>query len=507
MPALIMLRDLQAGDLAGFTREVYGQNFYPPGAAIPLIPAYLVAGASPAVPRLMSVVALSVALVVLFALARSIDPTRGAAAGLIAVLLTLTARPLLTTAGLAMLEAPGLLVCLLVLLTYARSTRRPSSVGFLLVGVLLAAAFLTKYTYGLVTLTAVGLSELVEAAARHNRPGLPRRWLLMFGPFLLLLAIWFLRPGQLTAFVDYTRPLDGEQSWLAATHALYYVRSFALHSAPSPAFALVNLGAVLWALAAWRDAAVRAVMLYFLFGMVAVMLVNHPPNPRFIATFVPAAQLLTGLMIARLWSQDRRLARGAPSSPAGARRVALAGIVVLSLASLPATYSRYVNYPSLLQAQLETSPNLADMTGWIASATPADGTIFLINSWDQFGPQQLAWEIARQTGARPPQVIARVLEPASPANITALAAELATEDTSALVLVEGGPWGAPFWPDYTAALEATLREIDRREFRLTSYEVSNWLDDNSLNDTNWKFIKARSREQMEIGIIVYEFVP
>lgn len=81
VPALLMLRELQTGDLAGFAHEVYGQNFYPPGTAVPLMPAYLIVGASPAVPRLMSVAALSASLVVLFALARAIDPARGAAPG------------------------------------------------------------------------------------------------------------------------------------------------------------------------------------------------------------------------------------------------------------------------------------------------------------------------------------------------------------------------------------------------------------------------------------------
>lgn len=507
VPALLMLRELQTGDLAGFAHEVYGQNFYPPGTAVPLMPAYLIVGASPAVPRFMSVAALSASLVVLFALARAIDPARGAAAGLIAVLLTLTARPLLTTAGLAMLEAPGLLVCLFVLWVYARSARRPSSAGFLLVGVLLAAAFLTKYTYGLVTLAAVVVNELVEAAVRHERSGLPRRWLLTLGPFLLLLALWFIRPGQLATFFDYTRPLADGQPWLSPANSLYYLRSFAIHSAPSTLFALVNLAAVLWAVFAWRNMAIRVILLYFLFGMAAVMLVNHPPNPRFIATFVPAAQLLTGLMIVRLWPRGGPDAARQARAGTGIRRVALATVVGLGLTALPVVHARYSNYASLLEARLETSTELAGMAAWIATATPTDGTIFLINSWDQLGPQQLAWEITRQTGAPPPRVIARVLDPASPANTAALAAELAAENASALVLIEGGPWGAPFWPDYTAALEDRLHELERRAFRLESYAVSDWLDDNSLVDADWAAIKGGSRQQMDVGVIIYDFLP
>lgn len=505
VPALLMLRELQAGDLVGFAREVYDQNFYPPGAAVIMIPAYLLAGPSPAVARLASIGALLGALLVLFALARQIDPDRGAAAGLIAVVLTLTARPLLINSGLAMLEAPGLLVCLLALWAYARATRQPSAAVLSLVGVLLAAAFLTKYTYGLVTLAAIGLSELVEAINRRDGTGLLRRWSLMFAPFLLLMAIWFIRPGQLAAFVDYMRPLDSDSSWVAPANGLYYLRSFALHSAPSPYFALVNLAAVLWAFAAWRDAAIRAVLLYLLLGLAAVMLVNHPPNPRFITTFVPAAQLLTGLMIVRLWPRRAPDGPGTNQPGKGFRLAILAVVSLIGLTALPTIYARYVNYSTLFEARLETSPELAGMADWIADTAPADGTIFLINMWDQFGPQQLAWEIARQTGAPPPRVIARVLEPASPANTAALAAEMAAENASALVLIEGSPWGAPFWPDYTAALEANLQQLDRREFRLTSYAVSDWLDENSLVGNDWEALREQSQEQLAINVILYDF--
>ena len=507
VPALLMLRELQAGDLAGFAREVYGQDFYPPGAAVFLIPAYLIAGPSPVVARLASVASLLLAMLVLVALARAIDPARGAVAGLIAVLLSLAARPLLTNAGLAMLEAPGLLVCMLLLWAYVRAARRPTAGRFLAVGVLLAAAFLTKYTYGLVSLAALGTSELLELRARPGRAGLFRRWSLMFGPFLLVMVVWFIRPGQLATFFDYTRPLDDEQPWLSPANGLYYLRSFAIHSAPSALFALVNLAAVLWAFLAWRDIGIRVILLYFLFGMAAVMLVNHPPNPRFIATFVPAAQLLTGLMLVRLWPRAEPDAPGIARGGSVVRAVALAVVVLLGLTALPVVYARYAQYASLHEARLETSPELAELADWIAAAAPNGGPLFLINPWDQLGPLQLEWAMARQTGAPPPDVIARVLEPASPASTAALAAEVTGASASALVLIEGGPWGAPFWPGYTAALEGRLHELDRRSFQLESYAVSEWLDNNSLAGADWAAVKAASRQQMDVGVIVYELLP
>ncbi len=75
-------------------------------------------------------------------------------------------------------------------------------------------------------------------------------------------------------------------------------------------------------------------------------------------------------------------------------------------------------------------------------------------------------------------------------------------DATHLVLVEGGPWGAPFWPDYTAAFGDTLREVDRQSFTLTNYRVADWLDQNSLT-AYWPQVKADSQQTLELGVIVY----
>ncbi|HEY1407881.1 MAG TPA: glycosyltransferase family 39 protein, partial [Promineifilum sp.] len=261
LPALHMLREFGQGNAPGLIRELLGQNFYPPGNSLLLLPAYAAFGASPVVARLASVVCLFLSVLVLYSIAVEIDPRRGQAAGFIAGVLTLTSRPQLMSSSLVMLEAPGLLICLLALWAYLRARRQPNDRRWLLTAFLLAAAILTKYSYGIITLAAVGANELVSLRTRQVRAQLRRRGPLLFGVLALLLAGWFLRPGQLATFFDYAQPLSGDQSWLSLNGVLYYTRSFAIHSAPSVAFALLNLAGVLWAIAHWRDGNIRLLAL------------------------------------------------------------------------------------------------------------------------------------------------------------------------------------------------------------------------------------------------------
>lgn len=502
LPALRMSNELLAGDGRGFVGEVLAQTFYPPAGAVPLIPLFVLNGPSVTGARLAATATFFLAVLVLFGLAITIDPQTGWLAGLIAGLLTLTVRPLLLYAGLSMLEAPGLLVSLLFLWAYAVAVRSGQPLWFGLTSVLMAAVFLTKYSYGVVAVGAALLAELpiMITVLRRGEAGLAlrRRWLPLFGPLALVLLLWFLRPGQLANFLGYSRPLSTAEPWLSLRNAVYYPRSFALHGLPSVWFAPVTVAGLIWGLTRWRDGAVRAVWLFFVLGMASVMVLNHPPNPRFIAPFIPAAHLLVGLMIAGLWRRFR--------SDTGLRRSwAAAGLGVaalLVLASVPTVIPRYRYAHSVLQARLETSPALAQTAVWLAETVGPGARVTMVNFFDQFSPPIVEWALAAQAGANPAVVDGVVLAEATPATTTALREAVLAGDATHLVLVEGGPWGAPFWPDYTAAFGDTLRETDRRSFRLVNYRVADWLDENQLGQA-WEMVKAYSRQALELTVIVY----
>ncbi len=501
LPALRMSNELRDGDLAGFAAEVGAQDFYPPGGAARLLPIFLTVGPSVNAARLASVVTLFLAVLVLFALAIEIDREHGWVAGLAAALLTLTSRPLLLYAGLSMLETVGLLASLLFLWAYIRATKQPGTGRFLVVSLLLAAVFLIKYSYGLVALATVGLSELLVLPALLRQPawpsGVARRWLPLFGPFALVLGAWFLSPGQLQSFFGYAQPLAAEEAWLSLRNAIYYPRSLALHYSPSLLFAVVYAAALVWAALRWRDNAVRIVLLFFLFGMASVMFLNHPPNPRFIAPFAPAAHLLVGLMVADLWAAiHARQGRWQVAA------VGLAVVAVLAVVGLSTVASRFRFAQSVLEARVETSPALAGMAGWVAATVEPGAPVLLVNYFDQFSPAIVEWGLAMDQQATPAHVTGRLLEPASAAETAALREAVRSGDDAYLVLVEGSPWGAPFWPDYTATMGDMLQEVGRHSFRVVNFEAGDWLDENNV-DADWETVKAAAEQTIDVTLIVY----
>lgn len=503
---LSMAGALEAGDPAGFVRAFYRQDFYPPGVAWLKGLAFWAFGATTSVARLFSVGSLAAALLVIYGIGVELDRRRGWLIGLVAVVLTLTMRPLLLTAGLAMLEAPGLLASMALLYAYLLVLKRPSRSRFLLVSLLLAGTFLTKYTYGVVGIATLALAELfalLEApgtAGARVATAVRTRWLWLFGPFFLVLLVWFARPGQAVAFLGYTRPLDSAEPWLSLDNLLFYPRSLVLHNLPSPLILPVSLAALVWAAVQWRNPRVRLLGIYFLVGMASIMLVNHPPNPRFIVTFVPALHLLTAAFVA--WLVGRLQAGGGQSK---VYRLGLTAVIVLFVLSLPTAANRYRLYGSLIRAVVETSPGTAELARWIDDQVPPDAPVLLVNYWDQFGPPALAWERGANGSplyAADFAVDGRLLVPATAVALAELEAQLTPG--SYLVLLEGGPWGVPFWPDYTAALQDRLVEHSRERFTLQYTDVADWLEDSMVTPDAWEQARSDSRYRLDITAIVYE---
>ena len=520
--ALALWLELQTSDLIGFARHFYGQSFYPPGFAWLRALAFALFGATPVVARLFTLVCLYLGVLVIYALCLELDELYGWLIGLVASALTLTVQPLLVTSALVMTEAPGLLASFVLLWSYVRVLKRPSVRRFILTGLLLTLTFLTKYTFGVVvvaTLLVMELSLLLPArgwlAANSVRRVYKRvkdvatqRWLWLFGPFALAMLIWFGQPDKFAVFLDYTRPLPADQPWLSTRDLLYYPRSLALHHTPSPWFTPVTLAGLLWAAAHWRRLPIRLILLYFVTGMAFIMLVNHPENPRFIATFVPAAHVLTGAMagwLAARWSSPRSSRLRPGLAAAGA------ALVTCLILSLPALIDRFTAYPSLMEVEYEASPQVTGIAMWLDNQIPQNERFVLVNYWDQFSPQALTWRM----GTRPlaagadfddVAVPATLLPPASPETVAAWRQEIGRSNVHYVVTLEGGPWGAPPWPAYTEALADTFRPIADATFVIEQYDAAEWLDYSLLRRTEWEQVKQASRYTLNVKAVVYERV-
>ncbi len=505
LPAQQMALALGAGDLGSFGRIFAAQNFYPPGITWLKALFFLLVGSTAVTARLFSALSLFLTIPVLYAICLEIDEKHGWLSGLMAAALTLSMNSLLVNGALVMLETPGLLVSLLALWAYLRVLKRPSPARLLLSSLLLTLTVLTKYTYGAVTVTAVALTEFTLAAStfRHAsrlthhasritdyglRPW--QRWLWLFAPLTLALLLWLARPGNLSGAVDYAQPLAGDAAWLSWRGLVYYPFSLARFETPAPLFALVNLGGLLWAFANWRNPGIRLLLLYFLAGMALIMFINHPFNPRFIATFVPALHLLTAVMLTHLYDTARH---NWPQTPTWQRAAILtvAGLLLLAVGQSVRTWpDRFRQFGAIMEVEYETHPALNNLADWLQSEIPADARFFLINPWDQFSAPALTWRLATTSQATW-TVPSSVLEPPTPENLAQFQQQLSEANVPFVVVLEGSPWGAPAWPEYTAVIENGYDEMSRHQFTIPFYTQDEWG-------------QADGRQELHIQAIIYE---
>lgn len=500
LPALQMALALDGGNLGEFFQLLLAQTFYPPGVTWLKALVFWLWGGTAVTARLFSAVSLFLAVPVLYAICLEIDEQYGWLSGLLAAALTLSMTSLLVNGTLVMLETPGLLVSLLALWAYVRASKRPSPARLLLASVFLILTVLTKYTYGAVTLTAVALSELVPVldSVRQGVRTFPwRRWLFLFAPLLLVLLLWLTRPGSLSGAVDYAQPLSANDAWLSWRGFAYYPLSLARFETPAPLFALVNLAGLAWAVANWRKPGIQLLLVYFLAGMGLIMLINHPFNPRFIATFVPALHLLTAVMLTNLLLPLRHRWRQAVP-------LLLGGLLLLAgwqgARTLP---QRFALFGSRLEVEYETQPVLNALAAWLKGEIPTNARFLLVNPWDQFSAEAMTWQLAAKNHSTW-VVPSLILPPATAESLAQFRQQLQESEAQFVVVLEGSPWGAAVWPEYTAVLENVFDEKSRHQFTIPVYDLDDWLNNHQPTLPEWEQVKANGRRDLQIQAIVYE---
>jgi hypothetical protein len=182
--------------------------------------------------------------------------------------------------------------------------------------------------------------------------------------------------------------------------------------------------------------------------------------------------------------------------------------VMVSVLSAPVVAERFTAYPSVMGVIYETNPRLTDMADWIKTQVPENEKLFIINYWDQFGPQAVAWHWALD--ALPPVhyddllMPSAILEPATPENTAVLIQALNNSGAQYLVLLEGGPWGVPFWPDYTAVLTDKLTLVAQEKFSIEQYGGRNWLNTSLLKQAEWEAVKTESHYTLNVQASVYK---
>jgi hypothetical protein len=444
LPVRQLAVDAAQGDWAAFLRHTLNQDqlaAYPFFHSWLTFPAWLLAPGI-ATARLMSAIYLALAGLVAFGLGYDLGrngrfPWLG---GFVAGALTLLSLPLWAYAGLAYLEAAGLLTILLALWLYGRSD--PSAAHArryaLLTSLAVAAAFFTKYNFGLFLIGGIALNEFV-AWGLARRGDWAKRWLVLGGPTAVLALLWFLWPGHLTRFLYFGGAQEGGLTIWRLASWLYYPRSlFSQYSAGLPIALLVAAG-LLYGLWRWRDFRSRSLLAYLLAGWLMLLIVPQK-EPRFLYTVAPAAFVLTGGWVAAtaVWfthqSQRRQIG------------LAVLGLIWLVWAGT-AVQSRFQFFDLTLAAGYASSPETAEAYHWVQEQTLAQSQpVHILNDWHLFSAPALLWSYYAANPASPLAyddgfVSATLVAEPTPENQAALLADLRARGVRTILSIDGSPSG------------------------------------------------------------------
>lgn len=241
---------------------------------------------------------------------------------LLPVLLLVTDTAHVTSATIAMLEIPAALWSALAFLLDARAENQPGRRKLWLVAASAGAAliaFMTRYSFGLPLLAALGIAHLVRIA-RAGAKRIPLRQALapaaVFAvPTVLLLAGWLLAWGQLAPMLEYSRaqPINVER-WSLANFVYYPVASLTL----GPLSALASI-AFVYALVKTRLMNLRpsqfAILAFLALAFVELFFVRAKSIRFGMLLFVPlwvvTSSLLVQFIPARVWTRRSRVVAAA----------------------------------------------------------------------------------------------------------------------------------------------------------------------------------------------------
>jgi len=350
----LIARSLGGADLREFGRCTNMQIYWPFFHSWVSAPFLLVFGYSYAAARSASAVLGAGAIMAVFAAGRAFTGGRTLAPGMLAAAGLALSPMFYTMSSTAMFENLGLLLTCLLCAVFLGSWRGPGRRRAVLVGVLLAALYFTKYIYGIFTgvaLAAFWLSCLLPGGEREDRrrilKGIP--WTAL--GFLLPWGLWIAFPprdaklGMLFYRIGDTGAWNPMGLTFWETH-LFFVRALLYAYSFSSVVYLAYLGGIVYGVLGWRGLRSRFLLLLFLSSFVPMSLIVNSQE-RFIYVQFPALLLLSAAAVLWAW---RRLS-GKPRLVAGAAAtVLLAGDAV----HFPSLCKQTINTALAVNLQLDT---------------------------------------------------------------------------------------------------------------------------------------------------------
>ncbi len=395
---------LRDGDLSGALQDTLRQSFYPPVHAWLLGAALLAVNATRTNVRLFSLALYALDVLLLCALGRWLarNTRYPWLAGGIASLLALASPPLWVLGSLVYLETTGVMLVLVTFWGYWQGIAGHRW-GWLVAGLGIVAAALTKYPYGLFLMIPLAAATATHTLRIEHRSlqgwnALVERLVMLALPSIVVALAWVASPATRGGLADYIAATEelaraAQPSFIA--HLVFYLKSVWLQFSPSALISAGLLTALAASLASWRDDQLWPLWAFFIFHF-ASLLGHGDLSPRYLITAMPALWLMGGTWAARAadaW--PRWIALLPPGVKSAARIASWAAISALALTSALGLAQRVTLYPTLYLLSLETDPRAEELYQWTAEQIPPGPMrIGLVNDWDQMSGPALGWELA-----------------------------------------------------------------------------------------------------------------
>lgn len=437
LPAYQIALDLRALDVAGFVRDTLEQDrlaAYPFLHSWLLAPALIFTGADTASARLANTIFVWISMLLAAWCGRLLasDPHK-ALAGPFAALSLVLLLPIWVYANSVLLESAGLAVTLAWFGAYLKARPGASMRWTWLAGCLAAAAFFTKYSFGIFVFGGMVVGEAL-AMLPERRLDI-RRALALLAPMVVLGGAWLLLPDKAQRLSAYSTAQQASLEFWSWENWLYAPINALRFYSSGPLSAGLMAAAVALAPLRLKEDGSRKTLAAVLAGLAALTWVPQK-DARFLYTVAPL-----------LIPPAAALAAQAVSALRGRRSLTALGLTLAAF-ELGLGVARLTLYPEALKTIYNTSPDTWAAYHFIIDRALATGQRpRLLNAWHQINALSASWAYYERFGGNPAEDGYRLvgqsqIDSADESARHALFDDLVESHEEVLITIDGSPAGA-----------------------------------------------------------------
>jgi hypothetical protein len=405
-PALELYVAMQRKDIDHFIRAILDQSFYPPVHSFTVLASYLIAGPSLASSRMPSVISLAILSIALAIISYRIIQTKvvessiAIVAAAVTIYLVVTSPTLIMNSVLSMLELTGCVMCMLLLWVCCQIDQPHIGqwIRVFSLSLILLLIMLTKYTFGLFAIPAVGMALVIRTKTYKIKKPQLVEVVEVFALLSVLLAIWFISagPGGILRFM-FNQPQYA--SLFSLENIFYYPHVWVSDYHLNPVLGFITaLLAIYGVMKGWKHFVNRTAFWVIIFSLI-FLTISLNNQPRHFAFAAPCVWFLAAQGLGYVMSNLIKL-------PYTKRFHKAMIMVLIALLGMIVWHRSSELHPMLTDAfeGLKGDRNLA-MQSYILENVSFEENILIFGMFDQLNHEALQWQVAVASGKAPSEIL------------------------------------------------------------------------------------------------------